>query len=161
MTTPERRDTTTPNVGACRGVAPNRTTKRRTNRRSAAARRSERGDITASNVIIIPLVMLLCFAVIQYAVAWHAKNALNAAAEDGLRAAQTNTLIDPSVVAQTSLNTNAAFIANVAVVQRTPAPGRLTITVTGNVVGPFPGLTWSLTGQATGPVETFRVQGDL
>jgi Flp pilus assembly protein TadG len=161
MTTPERRDTTTPTVGARGDVAPNRTIKHHTIKQRTATRRSERGEVSASNVIIIPLVMLLCFAVIQYAVAWHARNALNAAAEDGLRAAQTNTLIDPTAVAQTSLNANAAFIANVAVIQRTPAPGRLTITVTGNVVGPFPGLTWSLTGQATGPLETFRLQGDL
>ena len=160
MPTPERRDTTTPVAGTPCGVAPNRTNQR-TNQRTSLKRRCERGDVTASNVIIIPLVMLLCFAVIQYAVAWHAKNALNAAAEDGLRAAQTNALIDPTAVARTSLNTNAAFIANVAVIPSRPTPGRLTITITGNVSGPFPGLTWTLTGHATGPLETFRVQGDL
>jgi Flp pilus assembly protein TadG len=156
MRTPERRDITTPAMGTRCGVAPNRTINRRT-----GMRRSERGDISAWNVIIIPLVMLLCFAVIQYAVAWHAKNALNAAAEDGLRAAQTNALIDPTAAARTSLNTNAAFVADVAVVSTTPTPGRLTITITGNVLGPFPGLTWTLTGRATGPLETFRVQGDV
>ncbi len=157
MTHPERHGTTTPATGTSGGAAPTRTQRHPKRRRRFA---SERGDVTASNVIVIPLVMLLCFAVVQYAVAWHAKNALNAAAEDGLRAAQTNALLDPTGVARTSLTTNAAFIANVAATQTTPAPGRLTVTITGNVPGPFPGLTWSLTGHATGPLENFRVQGN-
>ncbi len=153
MTNPERHGTTTPNKGNTGGAAPTRKPRRR-------AHRSERGDITATNVVIIPLVMLLCFAVIQYAVAWHAKNALNAAAEDGLRAAQVNPDLDPSGIARTSLTTNAGFISNVIITPTTPAPGRLTVTVTGNVPGPFPGLTWTLSGHATGPLERFQVQGN-
>jgi Flp pilus assembly protein TadG len=156
MTHPERHGTTTPTTGTNGGAAPTRTTSHRNHRHA----RSERGDITASNVIVIPIVMLLCFAVVQYAVAWHAKNALNAAAEDGLRAAQTNSLVDPTSAARASLSTNAGFIANVTINQNSSLPGRLTVTVSGNVPGAFPGLTMTLTGHATGPLENFYVQGN-
>ena len=150
----EQHGITTASDGAVGGAAPTGA------RDHLPTRKHERGEVTASNVIIIPLVMLLCFAVVQYAVAWHAKNALNAAAEDGLRAAQTNPLADAARVAKDSLTVNAGFVANPQVTQSAPQPGRLTVTISGNVAGPFPGMTWTLRAQATGPTESFREQGN-
>ena len=58
----------------------------------------ERGDTTIQAVAIIPLALLLIFATIQFAVAWYAKAALTAAAEDGLRYTQTNPTRQPEPV---------------------------------------------------------------
>ena len=60
-------------------------------------------------VALVPLTMLLLFAIIQFAVAWYAKTALTAAAEDGLRAAQTNHP-SPERAARESARINAGFV---------------------------------------------------
>jgi Flp pilus assembly protein TadG len=125
-----------------------------------ASKQRERGDVTVQAIFIVPLVMLTMFAIVQYSVAWYAKAALNAAAEDGLRAAQTSADANPTPAAQASINTNARFVSGITITPTTPTPGQLTVTVTGNVAGAFPGLTWTITGRASGPLETFRAQGN-
>ena len=137
-------------TGKCCGAAPNRTRR---------GRLRERGDVTVTAVFIVPLVMITMFAIVQYSVAWYAKAALNAAAEDGLRAAQTNDLADPVTAAQASIDGNAHFVSGIVISPTTPTPGQLTVTVTGKVPGAFPGLTFTITGKASGPLETFRTQG--
>lgn len=128
--------------------------------RAARRRRSERGDATATAVSVIPIVMLMCFAIVQTAVGWYAQTALNAAAQDGLRSAQTNPTADPTNTAIVSAQLNANFINNLKATTATPAIGRLSVTVTGNVAGLFPGLTRTLIAKASGSVETFRMQGN-
>ena len=134
----------------CCGAAPHQTGRRQPR---------ERGDVTVTAVFIVPLVMITMFAIVQYSVAWYAKAALNAAAEDGLRAAQTNDLADPVAAAQASIDGNARFVSGIVISPTTPTPGQLTVTVTGKVPGAFPGLTFTITGKASGPLETFRTQG--
>ena len=123
--------------------------------------RMERGEVTASAVVIVPLVMIIMFAIVQSAIGWYAQAALNAAAEDGLRAAQTNVTGNPVPAAEASIDGNARFVSAITVTTATPTAGQLTVTVTGRVPGAFPGLTWHLTGRASGPLETFRPQGVL
>jgi Flp pilus assembly protein TadG len=65
--------------------------------------KGERGDATMQAVALVPLTMLLLFAIIQFAVAWFAKTALTAAAEDGLRAAQTNHTSPESAARESTL----------------------------------------------------------
>ena len=131
-------------------------------RRSCQRRiRTERGEVTASAVVIVPLVMIIMFAIVQSAIGWYAQAALNAAAEDGLRSAQTNVTGNPVPAAEASIDGNARFVSAIIVTTATPNPGELTVTVTGQVPGAFPGLTWHLTGRASGSLETFRPQGDL
>ena len=119
----------------------------------------ERGDTTVQAIVIIPLTLLAIFATIQFAVAWYAKNALTAAAEDGLRSAQTNPATTGEPAAAASANANAGFVSTLTIATTHPAPDRLTVTVRGNVPGAFPGLTWTITGTASGPLEQFRTQG--
>ena len=118
---------------------------------------SERGDTTVQSVALVPLTLLLIFAIIQFAVAWYAKSALTAAAEDGLRAAQTNTTTATAAASQ-SATANAGFVDQLRITDTTTAD-RLTVTVRGVVPGAFPGLHWTITGTATGPLEQFRPQG--
>ena len=123
------------------------------------AENDETGETTVSAVILAPLLLLIMFAVIQFAVGWHAKSALDAAAEDGLRAAQTNIYADPVDAAKASAQTNARFVDHLTISTTPPGPGRLTVTVTGVVLGPFPGTHWSIVGRASGPLDRFRLQG--
>ena len=130
-----------------------------TSSRSLRRRRGERGDTTVQAVVLVPLTLLLIFAIVQFAVAWYAKTALTAAAEDGLRQAQTNTAQPPEPAAERSARMNAGFVDDLAAYSQRAANGRLTVTVTGKVPAAFPGLRWTITGTATGPIEEFRPQG--
>ena len=119
----------------------------------------ERGDTTVQAVAIIPLALLLIFAIIQFAVAWYAKAALTAAAEDGLRYTQTNPTRQPEPVVLVSVRNNAGFVDSVRVTSNRPTAERITVTVKGRVPAAFPGFTWTITGTASGPLEVFRPQG--
>ena len=132
-----------------------------TQQRGAASRRRgrERGDATVQAVAIIPLALLLIFGIVQFAVAWYAKAALTAAAEDGLRYTQTNPTRPPEPAAETSARNNAGFVDALTVTSNRPAPDRITVTVKGRVPAAFPGFSWSITGRATGNLEIFRPQG--
>jgi Flp pilus assembly protein TadG len=117
----------------------------------------ERGDATVQAVALVPLTMLLLFAIIQFAVAWYAKTALTAAAEDGLRAAQINHA-SPEAAARDSAKMNAGFVDGVSTTS-TVGVDRITVTIRGKVPAAFPGFQWTITGTASGPAETFRIQG--
>jgi Flp pilus assembly protein TadG len=119
----------------------------------------ERGDATVQAVALVPLTLLMIFAIVQFAVAWYAKTALTAAAEDGLRYTQTNSTQSPEPAAQQSALMNAGFVDDLTITSNRTAGGRLTVTVKGKVPGAFPGLRWTITGTATGVAEEFRPQG--
>ena len=120
---------------------------------------NERGDTTVQAIAIIPLALLLIFAIIQFAVAWYAKAALTAAAEDGLRYTQTNPTRAPEPVGLLSAQNNAGFVDGLTVTSNRPTAERITVTVRGRVPAAFPGFTWTITGTASGPLEVFRPQG--
>lgn len=128
-------------------------------RRSRRRRTGERGDTTVQAVVLVPLTLLLMFAIVQFAMAWYAKTALTAAAEDGLRQAQTNAGQAPEPAAERSALMNAGFVDDLAATSQRTVAGRITVTVTGKVPAAFPGLRWTITGTATGPIEELRLQG--
>ena len=78
--------------------------------------------MTASAVVIVPLVMIIMFAIVQSAIGWYAQAALNAAAEDGLRAAQTNVTGNPVPAVQASIDGNARFVSAITITTATPNP---------------------------------------
>ena len=119
----------------------------------------ERGDTTVQAVAIIPLALLLIFAIIQFAVAWYAKAALTAAAEDGLRYTQTNPTRSPEPTTLLSARSNAAFVDGLTVTSARPTANRITVTIRGLVPAALPGFQWTITGTASGPLELFRPQG--
>ena len=96
-------------------------------------RAGERGDVTVQAIVVVPLALLLIFAIVQFAVAWYAKAALTAAAEDGLRYSQTNPTQPAEAVTAASARSNAGFVTDLAVTSNRPAPDRLTVTVRGHV----------------------------
>jgi Flp pilus assembly protein TadG len=152
MPTPEGRNRSDHHQHKNRSVAPTGSAL------ASGERRKERGEVTASAVVMIPLVMLMMFAIVQVAIGWHAKSALEAAAEDGLRAAQTSSVDQARGVATQSAQMNARFVDDLTV-NATPTRAGLMVTVTGKVPGPIPGTRWTITARATGPLELFRPQG--
>lgn len=122
-------------------------------------RERERGDVTVQAIVLVPLTLLLLFAIVQFSVAWCAKLALTAAAEDGLRYTQTNPTRAPESSAVQSVTSNAGFVSGLTVTSQRPSVDRLTVTVRGQVPAAFPGFSWTITGTATGPLEIFRPQG--
>jgi Flp pilus assembly protein TadG len=110
-------------------------------------------------VVIVPLTLMLIFAIVSFAIATYTKTALTAAAEDGLRHTQTNPTAPAEPAAAASARTNAGYVDELTVTSNRTGTGQLTVTVTGKVPGAFPGLRWTITGTATGPLETFRPQG--
>ncbi len=111
-------------------------------------------------VVIVPLTLLLIFGIVSFAIASYTKTALTAAAEDGLRHTQTNPDQPAEPAAAASAATNAGFVDDLAITTNRTTTGQLTVIVTGKVPGAFPGLRWTITGTATGPLETFRPQGN-
>jgi Flp pilus assembly protein TadG len=120
---------------------------------------NERGDTTIQAVAIIPLALLLIFAIVQFAVAWYAKAALTAAAQDGLRYTQTNPTRSPEPSTLLSARSNAGFVDGLTVTSSRPTANRITVTIRGQVPAAFPGFRWTITGTASGPLELFRPQG--
>ena len=98
----------------------------RTRRKTRPNRRrrepGECGEVTASAVVIVPLVMIIMFAIVQTAIGWYAQAALNAAAEDGLRSAQTNATNNAVPAAQASIDGNAGFVSAITITTTTPTP---------------------------------------
>ena len=123
-------------------------------------RNGETGTITLTAVVIVPVVIVVLLSVVQFALAWYAQTALNAAAEDGLRAAQTLNP-DPAAAATASATGNAGFVSGLAINVTEPEPGTVRVDVSGRVPAAFPGLVWTLHADATGLVERVRPQGDL
>jgi hypothetical protein len=113
--------------------------------------------MTLELVVIFPIVLLLFITVIQAAVFLHARNLAMGAAQEGLRAATVRSGSAGEGQAQAS-----AFIAasgpdilqnpNAAVNR---GAERATITVTGESLAVLPGLNFSVTATASGPVERF------
>ena len=132
---------------------------RRHDHNETATIETDRGDIAVEMVIIVPLFIFMIFAVLQLGAGWLAKNALEAAAQDGLRASQTFENVDDA--AHASIASNAAFLRNINV---TTAPAsradRVRVIVRGDMHGVIPGTTLHISGSASGPIERFRSRGE-
>jgi Flp pilus assembly protein TadG len=128
----------------------------------------ERGSATVEALLLFPLVTLLIFGFIQTSIAWFARGAMQAAASDSLSAYQANTsglslnAPDPVATGVESMKRNANFVQNVTVTGPVTASraDRVTYRVSGKVGGFFPGMSWTISAIASGPVERFRPQGN-
>jgi Flp pilus assembly protein TadG len=126
--------------------------------RSAAA--DERGDV-APTVILSGASVLLVMLVIQLGIFFHARSVMNAAAQDGARAAQVEgaTEADARAAAAQILAGSSNLIEDQAVVVSVGGD-TITVTITGRVQTVFPGWRGDLTSSASGPVERFRNQAE-
>jgi Flp pilus assembly protein TadG len=131
-------------------------------------RSREAGQITVEVVILIPIVLLMMYGAVMAGFAWYARNAMQIAASDALSLDQSKAsgfavAGDPKTVAIDLMKTLKVAVTNVDANPK-PVPGMtgfVTWSVTGEVPGPFPGLTLKLEGHASGPLDGFRPQSDV
>jgi TadE-like protein len=119
----------------------------------------ERGSTTVEFLVTVPLVFSLIFGAIQLGIAWHGHVVLAAAAQRALRAESTRAA---NVETETAAQAVAATVArDAATIQHAQAivtndGTTITVVVSGDITGPFPGLTLHMRQSASGPSERFR-----
>jgi Flp pilus assembly protein TadG len=123
--------------------------------------RSEQGSTTAT-VIVFPVLITLVMLVLQFALAYHGKAVLTAAAQDAARAAQVgggDVGAGESEAALVVADNASSLVRDVDIdVVLSPDGREVTATVGGDVVRllPIPGLRLHIEGSASGPTEEFR-----
>lgn len=138
---------------------------RRCGRRQDQSSRShpfsdESGDVAATT-ILAGLSMLLVMFVVQMGLYYHARSVMNAAAQDGARAAQVEnaTEADATAAANQILAGSSNLLVGEAVAVSLSAD-EVTVSVTADVFSIFPGFDGPLVATASGPVERFRPQAE-
>jgi Flp pilus assembly protein TadG len=118
---------------------------------------AERGSGGASLawLIVMPAALLLVFGGIQFGVRSYAANLALAAAQTGVRAATAS-----PASAERGQSAAEAYLANAAAgslhggaVTVTVTAGNVTVVVTGTSQSLVPGMTFTVTGRAAGPLE--------
>ena len=117
----------------------------------------DRGISVLSALIVFPLVLSAILFAIQYALVFHARGVLEAAAEDGLRAAQT-TEGSPAAGQAAALGLVSRIANDLIDLENVSVGGDRTITVTieASVSSIVPGWSPRITVDAQGPREEFR-----
>ncbi|MCP3992424.1 MAG: pilus assembly protein TadE [Actinomycetia bacterium] len=123
-------------------------------------RESERGDV-APLVILTPLTVFLVMFVIQLGLHFHARTVLNAAAQDGARAAQyeNGTSADGMAAADQILDGSRSMLTvqNLSV---DADPPTVTVTITAEIISVVPFWSAKATATASGPKEVFRPEDE-
>ncbi len=118
---------------------------------------NERGATSTELAVIMPSIILVIMMIFQVAMFWHAKQAVDVAAEEAVEAAQLAdaTAADGNAGANTILS-QAGNLSNAVVsVDRNAGTGIVTVTITGDAPSLIPFGNWSVTATAQGPIEQF------
>ncbi len=121
---------------------------------------SERGDV-APLVILTPLTVFLIMFVVQLGLHFHARTVLNAAAQDGARAAQyeNGTSADGVAAADQILNGSRSMLT-VHDLSVDPGPPTVTVSITAEIISVVPFWSATATATASGPKEVFRPENE-
>ncbi len=127
--------------------------------------RQERGAATASFVIAFPLLLLVFMALIQWGLYFHAQALVDAAAQDGTRAAQNadGTASQGRQVAEDLLaDAGRSGLLREVRVDVSESAGEIRTTVRGQAPSlvPLPGFDATVEGSSVGPKERFVPQGE-
>ena len=120
----------------------------------------DRGDV-APTVILAGLSMLLVMFVIQMGMYFHGRSVMNAAAQDGARAAQIENATEADAISaanQILAGSNNLFNNEQITVSR--STDGVTVQITAEIASVFPGWSGALTATASGPTERFRTQAE-
>lgn len=117
----------------------------------------ERGSVTTELVIVMPVVVLLIMAVMQFALYYHGANVATAAAHDGLRAARVEegSTSAGQARANTIVAQSAGSLFDTLHIQVHRGAHRVHVEVTGSVISLIPGVHLHVTRVADGPIEEF------
>jgi Flp pilus assembly protein TadG len=119
--------------------------------------REERGEAVTETVIVVPALILLIMVVIQFGLWYHAQHVVQAAAQEGARAARAE-----GATADEGLDRATAFVAQVGgdsvegpEVTSDRSPDGVTVRVTGTAPAVVPGLRLGVRAAAVSPLEEF------
>lgn len=120
----------------------------------------ERGDV-APLVVLTPLTVFLVMFVVQMGLYFHARTVLNAAAQDGARAAQYEGAGSAEgVAAVNQILDGSRQLITVKTLQVDAGPPTVTVTITAEVASVVPFWTGTATASASGPKEFFRPENE-
>ena len=119
-------------------------------------RADERGEIT-STTLVFPALLFVILVAVQFALAYHAKTVVTAAAQDGTRSAQAEgaSPADGRAVAEAFVAENASRLLDQVVVTVDADRDHVRVEVAGRVATVVPGLNLRVRGAASGPTERF------
>lgn len=126
-------------------------------------RLSEDGDAVTETVIVVPVLLLLIMVVVQFGLWYHAEHVVQAAAQEGVRAARAldGTPADGKERARRFLAVTAASLIKEPAVQATRDDRQAAVEVTGRAVAVIPGLHLGVHGRAVSATEIFQAdRGD-
>ena len=121
------------------------------------ALRDERGDAVTETVLLVPVLMLLIMLVIQFGLWYHAQHLVQAAAQEGARAARAEsaTAEDGRAQADSFLRETAGESVRGADIEAERTIDSVTVRVVGEAPAVVPGLRLGVRASATSPVEEF------
>src|SRR5665647_230915 len=121
------------------------------------------GSMSVEIAILFPALLLIVTAIVQYGLWFHARSVALAAAQEGVTAATTYRATPGSGAdrARTFLDAHSAdTLTDIEIAQTTPAPGQVTVQVTGRAISVLPGVAGPVVSQsAEAPIEQFTVAG--
>ena len=122
---------------------------------------SDHGAATTVVVLILPAVLLTVMVIVQFALAYHARQVVTQAAQEAAFAgtatdAQPDT---PDRVANDVIADAGTGLVHDVDVQVHTTPEAVRVTVDATVADVVPGLSLHVSGSAQSPTESFRPQG--
>ena len=123
-----------------------------------AALDDERGAATTALVLILPVVLLTVMVVVQFALVYHARQVVTAAAQDAAFAA-TASGASPDTATNTAqhvVDSAGSALVHDVVVQVSGDTDDVRVQVTATVASVVPGLDLTVSGTSAAPTERFR-----
>ena len=136
-------------------------------RRRLLAARGDRGMTAIEFVFLTPVLFLMIFATVQFALYFFADHVAQAAAQAGARKARAEADADPggwrgqarTTADQYIRQLGPKLLVGVGVQPVRPAPDRVGVHITAHVPSVFPGLHFTVDALSQGPVERFVPDG--
>jgi Flp pilus assembly protein TadG len=120
--------------------------------------RGEAGDAVTETVILVPVLLLLIMVVIQFGLWYHAEHVVQAAAQEGVRAARAegSTSDAGRERAEQFLASVGGSVIDGPQVESTRDGRQASVVVTGKAVAVIPGVHLDVRAHATSPTEDFE-----
>ncbi len=120
--------------------------------------RVEDGDAVTETVIVVPVLLLLIMVVVQFGLWYHAEHVVQAAAQEGVRAARAldGTPEGGKERARRFLAVTDASLIEEPAIQVSRDDRQAAVEVTGRAVAVIPGLHLAVHGRAMSATESFQ-----
>lgn len=120
--------------------------------------RGDSGSASTELVIVMPLLLLLVLASVHVGLWFHARHLVNAAAQEGARAARASGATDSDGYdrAQQILGDPGSNSVTSPAIVVTRSGSSVTVSVTGQAPPVIPGLAMSVSASSTSPIEEFK-----